>query len=38
VADPDWVVVCPCGFDMEETKRELARITGQVRDLMRDLV
>ncbi|GBF93520.1 hypothetical protein Rsub_06653 [Raphidocelis subcapitata] len=28
-SDPDWVIVCPCGFDLAETKRELARITGQ---------
>lgn len=30
-SDPDWVVVAPCGFDMDQTKRELARITDQAR-------
>lgn len=27
--DPDWVVVAPCGFDLDQTKRELNRITDQ---------
>jgi hypothetical protein len=21
--DPDWIVICPCGLDIEETVREL---------------
>lgn len=27
-SDPDWVIICPCGLDIEETKRELNAITG----------
>lgn len=21
--DPDWIIICPCGLDMQETVREL---------------
>lgn len=27
-SDPDWVVICPCGLDIEETKKELKSVTG----------
>ena len=28
-SDPDTIIICPCGLDLVEGKRELARIQGQ---------
>ena len=28
-ADPDFIVVCPCGLDLEQTKQELPALTLQ---------
>lgn len=25
-SDPDWIVICPCGLNIEETKREMQSI------------
>ena len=28
-ADVDWIVVCPCGLDLEQTAKELPALTSQ---------
>ena len=25
-SDPDWIIICPCGLDLDETKKELPAI------------
>ena len=27
--DSDWIIICPCGLDLEETAHELKAIRGQ---------
>ena len=28
-ADPDFIVICPCGLDLEQTRKELPALTTQ---------
>lgn len=28
-SDPDWIIVCPCGLNIETTKKELKTLEAQ---------